>query len=163
MKHDPATHAEPSHPDTVTVRFSDKSGNPADPVTVPTVQKSDAEWRAEIGDEAFRVLRSSATERPFCGGLLDNKVEGIYTCRGCDLPLFASRTKFNSGTGWPSFFQPFAAENIGENRDMSHGMVRIEVHCARCGGHLGHVFPDGPAPTKLRYCINSAALDFQAF
>jgi methionine-R-sulfoxide reductase len=156
-----SSHSAPALPESIVVRLADESGLPGEAIRVPTVRKSDAEWRAELGDDAFRVLRSSATERPFCGGLLDNKVDGIYQCRGCHLPLFASGTKFNSGTGWPSFFQPFASENIGETRDLSHGMVRVEVHCARCGGHLGHVFPDGPAPTHLRYCINSAALEFQ--
>lgn len=162
MKSDAAAPHATELPATVTVQFAGPDGNPLPPETVPTIQKSDAEWRAELGDEAFKILRASATERPFCGGLLENKEKGIYFCAGCDLPLFTSASKFDSGTGWPSFFQPFAPGNIGENRDVSHGMVRTEVHCARCGGHQGHVFPDGPPPTRLRYCINSAALTFKS-
>jgi methionine-R-sulfoxide reductase len=100
------------------------------------------------------------TERPFCGTLLDNKKQGVYSCAGCGLPLFSSDAKFNSGTGWPSFFQPVALENIAEERDTSHGMVRSEILCARCDGHLGHVFDDGPRPTGLRFCLNSESLSF---
>ena len=115
------------------------------------MRKSDEEWLKLLGPERFRIFRTQGTERPFCGTLLDNKKTGIYLCAGCDLPLFSSKTKFNSGTGWPSFFAPFARENVAEIQDSSHGMIRTEIRCARCGGHLGHVFPDGPPPTGLRY------------
>ncbi|MDD5199368.1 MAG: peptide-methionine (R)-S-oxide reductase MsrB [Terrimicrobiaceae bacterium] len=150
-------------PDTVTVRLAEANGEPGPAQTVPTVKKTDAEWRAQLGEEAFQVLRSQSTERPFCGTLLNNKKEGIYFCAGCDLPLFTSRHKFESGTGWPSFYGPFAKENVAEERDVTGGMVRTEIHCARCGGHLGHVFEDGPAPTGLRYCLNSVSLKFRSF
>ncbi len=107
-----------------------------------------------------RILLEGATERAFCGALLHNKAEGIYACRLCGLPLFHSRTKFESGTGWPSFFEPFDSDHIRDVEDHSHGMVRTEIRCRRCDGHLGHVFPDGPPPCHLRYCLNSAALQF---
>jgi peptide-methionine (R)-S-oxide reductase len=106
------------------------------------------------------ILLFQGTEPPFCGTLLDNKGKGVYTCRLCGLPLFRSDTKFESGTGWPSFTEPFDAQHIQEVRDASHGMVRTEVRCARCEGHLGHVFPDGPPPTGQRYCLNSVSLQF---
>ena len=148
-------------PDQVAVRLAEPNGEPGPVVTVPTVKKTEEEWKKELGPKAFAILRSSSTERPFCGLLLDNKKTGIYYCAGCDLPLFSSNAKFHSGTGWPSFFQPFAKENVGEERDVSYGMVRTEIFCARCGGHLGHVFEDGPAPTGLRYCLNSEAMTFR--
>jgi len=113
-----------------------------------------------LSAEERRVLLDHGTEPPFCGGLLDNKQDGIYGCRLCGLPLFRSRAKFESGTGWPSFYEPFDPEHIREIRDVSHGMVRIEIRCQRCGSHLGHVFPDGPAPTGQRYCLNSVAMEF---
>ena len=130
------------------------------PVEQPKLALSDAQWRERLSPEQFRILRSSGTERPFCGTLLDNKKLGVYTCAGCGLPLFSSDAKFNSGTGWPSFFQPIAPGNVAEKPDQSHGMVRIEINCARCDGHLGHVFPDGPPPTRSRYCLNSESLKF---
>jgi len=113
-----------------------------------------------LSAEERRVLLDHGTEPPFCGGLLDNKQDGIYGCRLCGLPLFRSRAKFESGTGWPSFYEPFDPEHIREIRDVSHGMVRIEIRCQRCGSHLGHVFPDGPPPTGQRYCLNSVAMEF---
>jgi peptide-methionine (R)-S-oxide reductase len=110
--------------------------------------------------EERRILLDHGTEPPFCGGLLDNKQDGVYGCRLCGLPLFRSRAKFESGTGWPSFYEPFDPEHVREIRDVSHGMVRIEIRCERCGSHLGHVFPDGPPPTGQRYCLNSVAMEF---
>ena len=117
---------------------------------------------AALTAEERRVLLHQGTERPFCGGLLANKDAGVYHCRLCDLPLFRSAAKFESGTGWPSFYEPFDPEHVAVNRDVSHGMVREEIVCARCGGHLGHVFDDGPAPTGRRYCLNSVSLKFVA-
>ena len=112
--------------------------------------------------ESRRVLLNQGTEPPFCGGLLDNKLTGTYCCKLCGLPLFKSSSKFHSGTGWPSFYQPFDAQHLRELRDISHGMLRVEIRCQRCDGHLGHVFEDGPAPTGLRYCLNSASMEFVA-
>lgn len=148
-------------PDEVTVSLADAHGNPLPPTKVPTVKKTNEEWLKQLGPEGFRILRSQGTESPFCGTLLDNKKSGIYLCAGCELPLFSSKAKFHSGTGWPSFFQPFAPENVVELTDVSHGMERTEIRCARCGGHLGHVFPDGPPPTNLRFCLNSESLTFK--
>jgi peptide-methionine (R)-S-oxide reductase len=124
------------------------------------VAMSEAEWRAKLGPERYHVLREGGTERAFTGALESNKAAGDYVCGGCGEMLFTSDSKYNSGSGWPSFYEPAGQEAVAEHRDMSHGMVRTEVLCAKCGGHLGHVFPDGPAPTGLRYCINSASLDF---
>ncbi len=128
--------------------------------TIVPVEKSEAEWKALLTNEEFRVLRKAGTERPFTGDLWNNKEEGTYVCAGCELPLFSSETKFKSGTGWPSFYQPIREGYIIEKEDRSYGMVRTEVLCARCGGHQGHVFEDGPQPTGLRYCINSVSMDF---
>lgn len=124
------------------------------------VVKSEAEWKRELTAEQFRVLRGEGTECAFTGALEGNKKEGLYRCAACGTDLFVSTTKFESGTGWPSFFQPVHPNNIGTSTDYKIGYARTEVHCARCGGHLGHVFEDGPRPTGLRYCINSAAMIF---
>jgi peptide-methionine (R)-S-oxide reductase len=115
---------------------------------------------AALSDEERDVLLNHGTEAPFCGGLLANKEDGVYCCRLCGLPLFRAQTKFESGTGWPSFYAPFDEGHVVGVKDMSYGMVRIETRCARCGSHQGHVFPDGPRPTGLRYCINSVSLEF---
>jgi peptide methionine sulfoxide reductase msrA/msrB len=142
------------------VHVFDRQGNLVGPIETEKLELSENEWRKRLTDKQFEVLRSSGTERPFCGTLLDNKTPGVYTCAGCGLPLFSSDAKFHSGTGWPSFFQPIAPGNIAEKSDHSYGMRRIEINCARCDGHLGHVFDDGPRPTGLRYCLNSASLNF---
>ena len=124
------------------------------------IELSDAEWRARLTPEQYAVLRQAGTERAFTGKYEQNKATGVYMCAGCGAPLFASATKYESGCGWPSYTAPLADGGVEERRDTSHGMVRTEVRCAHCEGHLGHVFPDGPGPTGLRYCINSASLDF---
>ena len=126
------------------------------------VQKSDAEWRQQLSPEQYHVLREKGTERPFTGEYAHSKQQGTYVCAGCGSPLFRSDEKFESGTGWPSFWAPIAEDHVATETDTTYGMVRTEVECAECGGHLGHVFPDGPKPTGLRYCINSAALKLDA-
>ncbi len=124
------------------------------------IVKSEEEWRRILTPDQYKVLRESATECAFTGEYWDVHGEGVFHCSGCGNPLFDSDTKFNSGTGWPSFYDAIDKTKVGTKVDTSHGMRRVEVHCARCGGHLGHVFEDGPPPTRLRYCINSVSLDF---
>lgn len=128
-------------------------------LTPPTEQER-AALAAKLSDEERRVILYQGTEPPFCGGLLKEKRPGTFVCRLCGLPLFRSDAKFESGSGWPSFYQPYDPEHVRELRDVSHGMIRTEIRCARCDGHLGHVFPDGPAPTGQRYCLNSVSLGF---
>ena len=125
------------------------------------IAKTEAEWRAELSDEQYRVLREKGTEAPFSGEYDHTFEPGTYHCTGCGAVLFESDAKYDSGCGWPSFYEPTAADNVILREDRTLGMVRTEVLCARCGGHLGHVFPDGPHPTGVRYCINSAALEHQ--
>ncbi len=125
------------------------------------VEKSEQEWRTELSPEEYSVLREKGTERAFTGTYWDNKGDGVYRCKGCGTELFTSDAKFDSGTGWPSFYAPADQENVETAEDRSFFMKRTEVHCARCGGHLGHVFEDGPKPTGLRYCMNGVAMKFR--
>ncbi|MFB9951397.1 peptide-methionine (R)-S-oxide reductase MsrB [Rhizobium puerariae] len=127
----------------------------------PKVHKSDAEWREQLSSEQYRILRQAGTERAFTGPFWNSKEKGLYRCAGCGEELFVSDTKFDSGCGWPSYFEPVKPGVVTEHRDATHGMIRTEVRCANCGGHLGHVFPDGPPPTGLRYCINGHAMTFE--
>lgn len=128
--------------------------------SIEKIDLSEKEWKEKLTDQEYEVLRNKGTERAFTGKYWDNKKEGTYLCAACRLPLFESKTKFRSGTGWPSFYAPINSTNVVEKKDTSYGMVRTEVVCARCEGHLGHVFPDGPEPTNLRYCLNSVSLNF---
>src|SRR4029453_12952934 len=125
------------------------------------VTKSDAEWRAELSPEEYHILREKGTERAFTGEYYKTKTPGVYLCRGCGQELFSSDTKYESGSGWPSFYQPLDSGCVQEHTDDSYGMRRVEITCSRCGGHLGHVFPDGPQPTGQRYCMNSASLKLE--
>jgi peptide-methionine (R)-S-oxide reductase len=128
--------------------------------TVTTIEKTDEEWRKELTSQEYHILREAGTEAPFTGKYYKFKGQGAYLCAACGQELFSSETKYESGSGWPSFWAPVSAEMVEENRDTSHGMARTEIRCSRCGSHLGHVFEGGPRPTGMRYCINSAALDF---
>lgn len=125
------------------------------------IRKTDEEWRRELTPEEYHVLREKGTEPAFTGRYLESKEPGVYHCAACGNELFSSETKYDSGSGWPSFYAPLADEKVEEDIDLSHGMRRMEVRCARCGSHLGHIFPDGPEPTGKRYCVNSAALDLE--
>ena len=142
------------------IRVYNGRGELVGPVESAPVVKSDTEWQRQLTPKQYEVARGKGTEPAFCGLLLDNKLDGVYACVCCALPLFSSDSKFNSGSGWPSFFQPVAAENIVTEEDRSYGMRRTEILCARCAAHLGHVFEDGPRPTGLRFCVNSESLVF---
>jgi methionine-R-sulfoxide reductase len=149
-----------SQPASVRVKVFNSQGELVGPIETPRVVKSDEEWQKQLPADVYKIARTKGTEAAFCGNLLDNHQDGVYACVCCGLPLFSSNAKFDSGTGWPSFFQPVAKENVVEHVDRSLGMVRTEIVCARCDCHLGHVFEDGPRPTGLRFCLNSASLTF---
>ncbi len=150
---------DPNAPE-VTVSLLDDKGELTGPLTLKKIVRSEEAWKARLSAEEFHVAREQGTERAFCGLLVDQHEDGLYTCRSCGLPLFSSEHKFESGSGWPSYFAPVAKENVVEHRDVTLGMVRTEIVCARCDAHLGHVFDDGPKPTGLRYCMNSVSLKF---
>ncbi|MCC6424968.1 MAG: bifunctional methionine sulfoxide reductase B/A protein [Phycisphaerales bacterium] len=151
---------QPGDDSMVSVYVFNGEGRLVGPVQSPKVVKTDAEWQKQLTPKQYEIARAKGTEPAFCGLLLNNKEPGVYSCICCGLPLFSSDSKFHSGTGWPSFFQPIAKENVIEHEDRSYGMVRTEVLCARCGAHLGHVFDDGPRPTGLRFCLNSESIKF---
>ncbi|MBI3404726.1 MAG: peptide-methionine (R)-S-oxide reductase MsrB [Acidobacteria bacterium] len=147
-------------PGTVTIAEFDDAGKRLRTVTVEKIVKTDAEWKTQLSAEQFYVARQAGTEPAFTGATWNNHEDGIYRCVCCETALYSSKAKFESGTGWPSFWEPIAKENVGTSSDASFGMVRNEVFCTRCEGHLGHVFEDGPQPTGLRYCMNAAAMRF---
>jgi len=148
--------------ETVQVRLLNADGTLTHPQSSPRIVRTDEEWRSRLTLEEYIVARADGTERAFCGRFDDNHKVGVYFCIGCGLPLFTSDSKFHSGTGWPSFFQPMALENIAVEEDVAFGMVREAIHCVRCETHLGHVFSDGPPPSHRRYCINSVAMGFES-
>jgi len=160
----PAGNAKPPtapQPAMIQVRFLDAKGMPGPLTATAKVVKTDAEWKKQLTTNEYAIARGKGTEPAFCGAFFDEHKPGIYECVCCGLPLFTSEAKFDSGTGWPSFFQPVAKENVVTQADTSYGMARTEILCARCDAHLGHVFPDGPRPTGLRFCLNSASLVFK--
>ena len=150
-------------PATVRIVNFDAAGRSLGVAEVPTVSKDDSAWRAQLSSRSYEITRHSDTEMAFTGPLTEEHRAGLFRCICCDTPLFSSAAKFDSGTGWPSFFQPVAKQNVREDRDSTLGMLRVAVSCPRCDAHLGHVFDDGPQPTGLRYCMNSAAMRFVAF
>jgi peptide-methionine (R)-S-oxide reductase len=156
----PLPTVEAGNPGSVTIVQFSALGKPTGKATVPRVTKSDAEWKQQLSPASYQVTRQAGTERPYTGSTWNNHDHGIYRCICCDNALFSSETKFESGTGWPSFWQPIAKENVAEISDETLGMSRTEVRCRECDAHLGHVFDDGPRPTGLRYCMNAAAMKF---